>query len=159
MPLLICYPLIIHFFFSKPRQSTGNQKGYCGHSGPPLPSGRKERAGTQGTGRDTGHDSSPAVGCSILQVSEHPQLRGKSTGAMGAPNFVPHTQRKAKTRAYLKYLSLRTTHPPTFRTWCQTLSAATNTLNELHLPAYRPNMYPPILCSQAFIFGHQPQFS
>lgn len=41
------------FFFSKPRQSTGNQKGYCGHSGPPLPSGSRKQAGTQGY-RDTG---------------------------------------------------------------------------------------------------------
>lgn len=57
------------------------------------------RQGHRGKGRDTeqGHRH-----CPILQVSQHPQLRGKSTGATGTPNFVPNIQRKAKTRSYFK---------------------------------------------------------
>lgn len=100
------------------------------------------RAGTQGTAP---RSQSAALSCRSLSIRNS---RGKSTGAMGTPTLGPSTQRKAKTRPYLKYLRLKTTYPPTFRTRGQTLSAAPNTSNELRLPAYRPNMYPPILCSK-----------
>lgn len=149
LPLLTCYPLIIRFFSSaSPDRAQVIRKVIAGTRGHPClraggsGQGHRARAGTQGTAP---RSQSAALSCRSLSIRNS---RGKSTGAMGAPILGPSTQRKAKTRPYLKYLRLKTTYPPTFRTWGQTLSAAPNTPNELRLPAYRPNVYPPILCSK-----------
>lgn len=143
------YPFFFFPYSASPDKAQVTRKVTAGTRGHPSlwaggsRQGHRDNRDTTGTQAPRPQPAAPS--CRSLSI---PNSRGKSTGALGAPNFVPNTQRKAKTRPHLKYLGLRTTHPPTFRTWCQTLSAATTTLNELHLPAHRPHVYPPTLCSK-----------
>lgn len=89
--------------------------------------GQRHRARARARGRDMGHGSSLTGGCHIPQVSEHPQLRGKSTGARSTPIFIPHSQRKAKTRPYFKYPNSEDHLSTNFLNLVSTVPATTDT--------------------------------